>query len=225
MQVPVYSLSGEVVKHIEISDRVFAVPLNEAVVHQAVVRQRANERQGTASTKTRGEVSGSGRKLYRQKHTGLARAGDRRSPTRRGGGIIFGPKPRSYRQEMPKKMRRLALRCALSAKVRNEELTVLEKLELDQPKTRQMAGILAALGVDSPTLIVTSKPEENVVKSARNLAGVKTMPASILNVVDILAYKRLLITEAAVRRAEELWGPQKSESSGVKLRGGSNASV
>jgi len=225
VQVPVYSLSGEVVKQIEVSDNVFAAPFNEAVVHQAVVRQRANERQGTASTKTRGEVTGSTKKLYRQKHTGMARAGSRRSPTRRGGGIIFGPKPRSYRQEMPKKMRRLALRCALSAKVRDKELMVLEKLELDQPKTRQMEGILAALGVNSSALIVTGKPEENVVKSARNLAGVKTLPANILNVVDILSYKRLLITEVAVRKAEELWGPQKSKISGVKLWGGSNASV
>jgi len=225
VQVPVYSPSGEVVKHIEISDRVFAVPFNEAVVHQAVVRQKANARQGTASTKTRGEVSGSGKKLFRQKHTGMARAGSRRSPTRRGGGVTFGPKPRSYYQEMPKKMRRLALRCALSAKVRDEELTVLEKLELDQPKTREMEAILAALGVDSSALIITSKPEEIVVKSARNLAGIKTLPANILNVVDILSYKRLLITEAAVRKAEELWGPQKSEISGVKLGGGSNASI
>ena len=211
MQVSVYSLSGEVVKQIEVSDNVFAVPFNEAVVHQAVVRQKANARQGTASTKTRGEVTGSTKKLYRQKHTGMARAGGKRSPTRRGGGITFGPRPRSYRQEMPKKMRRLALRCALSAKVRDEELTVLEKLELEQPKTRQMEGILAALGVDSTALIVTGKPEENVVKSARNLVGVKTLPANILNVVDILSYKRLLMTEAAVRKAEELWGPQKSE--------------
>jgi large subunit ribosomal protein L4 len=225
MEVPVYNLSGEVVKHIEISDEVFAVPFNEAVVHQAVVRQQANARQGTASTKTRGEVAGSNRKLYRQKHTGMARAGSIKSPLRRGGGIIFGPKPRSYRQEMPKKMRRLALRCALSAKARNEELMVLEKLELDQPKTKEMEGILAALGVDSLALIATSEPEENVVKSARNLAWIKTMPANMLNVVDILSYKRLLMTEAAVRKAEQLWGPQKSEISGVKLGGGSNASV
>jgi large subunit ribosomal protein L4 len=212
VRVPVYNLSGEVVKNIEISDTIFAVPFNEAVVHQAVVRQQANARQGTASTKTRGEVGGSSRKLYRQKHTGMARAGDRRSPTRRGGGIIFGPKPRSYRQEMPKKMRRLALRCTLSAKAREGELTVLEALELDQPKTRQMAGILVTLGVDSPALIVTSEPEENVVKSARNLTGIKTMPANMLNVVDILAYKRLLMTETSVRKVEQLWG-------------GSNASI
>jgi len=218
VEVPVYNLTGEVVKHIEISDEVFAVPFNEAVVHQAVVRQQANARQGTASTKTRGEVSGSNRKLYRQKHTGMARAGSIKSPLRRGGGIIFGPKPRSYRQEMPKKMRRLALRCALSAKVRGEELMILEKLELDQPKTKEMEGILAALGV-------TGEPEENVVKSAHNLAWIKTMPANMLNVVDILSYKMLLMTEAAVRKAEQLWGPQKSEISGVKLWGSSNASI
>ncbi len=206
MEVPVYSLAGEVVKHIEVSDSVFAVPFNQAVVHQALVRQRANARQGTASTKTRSEVSGSSRKLFRQKHTGLARAGSRKSPLRRGGGIAFGPKPRSYRQAMPKKMRQLAIRCVLSAKARDEELVVLEQLELEKPKTKEMAGILAALGVDSSALIVTSEPEENVVKSAHNLAGIKTMPANILNVVDILSYKMLLMTEAAVRKAEQLWG-------------------
>ncbi len=211
MQVPVYSLSGEVVKQIEVSDSVFGVPFNETVVHQAVVRQRANARQGTASTKTRGEVAGSTRKLYRQKHTGMARAGSKKSPTRRGGGITFGPKPRSYRQEMPKKMRRLALRCALSAKARDEELMVLEKLELGQPKTKEMAGVLVALGVDSSALIVTGEPEENVVKSARNLAEVKTLPANILNVVDILSCKRLLMTEAAVRKTEDLWGKESNK--------------
>jgi large subunit ribosomal protein L4 len=225
VEVPVYSVTGDVVKHIEISDRVFAVPFNQAVVHQAVVSQQANARQGTASTKTRGEVSGSGKKLYRQKHTGMARAGDRRSPTRRGGGIIFGPKPRSYRQEMPKKMRQLALRCALSAKVRDEELMVLEELKFDQPKTKPMAGILVALGVDSSALIVTGESEEKVVKSSRNLTGIKTIPANILNVVDILSYKMLLMTEAAVRKAEQLWGSQKSEISGVKLWGGGDATI
>ena len=206
MEVPVYSLAGDVIKHIEISDRVFAVPFNQAVVHQAMVRQQANARQGTASTKTRSQVSGSTRKLYRQKHTGSARAGSRRSPLRRGGGVAFGPKPRSYRQDMPKKMRRLALRCTLSAKARDEELMVLEELKFDQPKTKQMAGILAALGVHSSALIVTDEPEEKVVKSSRNLAGIKTIPANILNVVDILSYKMLLMTEAAVRKAEKIWG-------------------
>ncbi len=211
MQVPVYSLAGDMVKHIEISDEVFGAPFNQAVVHQAVVRQRANARQGTVNTKTRGEVSGSTRKLFRQKGTGLARAGSRKSPLRRGGGITFGPKPRSYRQAMPKKMRQLALRCALSAKAGDGELVVLEQLKLDEPKTKEMVQILAALGVDSSALIVTSEPEDNVVKSARKLPGIKTTPASLLNVVDILSYKMLLMTVAAVRKAEQLWEQRSSE--------------
>ena len=178
MEVPVYNLTREVVKHIEISDDVFGVPFNQAVVHQAMVRQRANARQGTASTKTRSEVSGSSGKLFRQKGTGLARAGSRRSPLRRGGGIIFGPRPRSYRQAMPKKMRQLALRCVLSAKAGDGELIVLEQLKLEESKTREMARILSTLGVDSSALIITAEPEEGVVKSARNLVGIKTLPAN-----------------------------------------------
>ncbi len=220
MQVPVYNLTGEVIKQIEISDRVFAVPFNQAVVHQAMVRQQANARQGTASAKTRSEVSGSGRKLFRQKHTGMARAGDRRSPLRRGGGVIFGPKPRSYRQAMPKKMRQLALRCVLSAKAGDGELMVLEQLKFDEPKTKEMVQILESLGVDLSALIVTDEVEDNVVKSARNLARIKTMPASLLNVVDVLSFKKLLMTEAAVRRAEELWGKDLSQGGdSASLRG------
>ncbi len=220
MEVPVYSLSKEVVKHIEISDDVFGVPFNQAVVHQAMVRQRANARQGTASTKTRSEVSGTSKKLFRQKGTGYARGGSRRSPLRRGGGIAFGPKPRSYRQAMPKKMRQLALRCVLSAKIGDGELMVLEQLKLDEPRTKEMVRILAALGVDSSALIATSEPEENVVKSARNLPGIKTIPASLLNVIDILSYKMLLMTEAAVRKVEQLWGKRLSQGgSSASLRG------
>jgi len=205
VQVPVYNITGEVVKHIEISDQVFAVPFNEAVVHQALVRQRANARQGNASTKTRGEVAGSGVKLFRQKGTGSARAGSRRSPLRRGGGITFGPHPRSYRQAMPKKMRQLALRCVLSAKASDQELMVLEELKLEEPETKKMVQILTALGMDSSALIVTSEPEGNVIKSARNLKGTKTIPASLLNVLDILSYKMILMTVAAVRKVEQLW--------------------
>ena len=207
LKIPVYSMAGEVVKHIEISDDVFAVPFNQAVVHQAMVRQLANTRQGTATTKTRGEVSGSHQKLFRQKGTGLARAGSRRSPLRRGGGVAFGPKPRNYRQEMPKKMRQLALRSVLSAKAGDKELVVLEKLELDEPKTKEVVKILAALGMStSSALITTSQPEEKVVKSARNLVGVKTIQARLLNVVDLLSHKMLLMTETAVRQVEQLWG-------------------
>ena len=206
MQVPVYNLAGEVVDQMEISDAVFAVPFNQAVVHQAMVRQQANARHGTASAKLRSEVSGSTRKLFRQKHTGLARAGSRKSPLRRGGGVTFGPRPRSYRQAMPKKMRQLALRCVLSAKTGDGELKVVEQLKLDEPGTKEMVRVLAALGIDSSALVVTDEPEYNVVKSARNLAGIKTTPAGLLNVVDLLSHNILLMTMAAVRHAEQLWG-------------------
>ncbi len=205
MQYPVHNLSGEVVKNIEISDAVFAVPFNEALVHQAVVSQEANARQGTSAVKARGEVAGSGKKMYRQKHTGLARAGDRRSPTRRGGGIIFGPQPREYRQDMPKKMRRLALKCSLSVKARDGQITVVEDLSLGEPKTKLMAEALAALGIQSAALVVTNG-EPNLILSARNLTGVKTLPVNMLNVVDVLGYKTMLVSEASVRKIEELWG-------------------
>ena len=216
MQVTVHNLTGEVVRNIEISDRVFAAPFNEGVVHQALVRQRANMRQGNADTKTRSDVAGSTGKMYRQKGTGFARAGSRRSPVRRGGGIVFGPHPRSYRQAMPKKMRRLALRCVLSAKVGDGELKVLEALTFAEPKAKQMSQVLSAFGADNSALIVTEKAESAVIKSARNISGIKTMPANLLNVLDLMSYKMVLITESAVHRIEELWG---------NIEGGINASV
>ena len=211
MQIPVYSLAGETVEHIEINDEVFGVPFNEAVVHQAMVRQQANARQGTSGTKTRSQVSGSTRKLFRQKGTGQARAGSRKSPLRRGGGITFGPKPRSYRQAMPKKMRQLALKCVLSAKAGDGELVILEHLKLDEPRTKEMVRILAALRMDSSALIATSEPGGNLVRAARNLPGIKTTPASLLNVVDILSHKILIMTVTAVRTAEQLWGKRSSQ--------------
>lgn len=210
MQAPVYNLAGEVVSQIEISEKVFGVPLNEALVHQAVVRQQANARQGTASTKTRGEVAGSTKKLYRQKGTGSARAGSAKSPTRRGGGIIFGPHPRDYRQAMPKNMRRLALRCVLSAKFGEGEMRILESLKLDDIKTKKVAGILDAMKVGKSALVVTSDSEQNLVKSARNIPGVKTLPANLLNVLDVVSCHDLLIEVDAVRKAEQLWGDGSS---------------
>lgn len=206
MQVPVYNSEGKVVSQIDVDDTVFGVKPNEAVVHQALVRQRANARQGTADTKTRREVSGSSRKLYRQKHTGMARAGTRRSPLRRGGGIVFGPHPRSYRQAMPKKMRRLALRSILSARLADNELKVVDSFGLEQAKTKQMERVLQALGVVSSALLVTGSVDMNVVKSARNIDGVKTLPADMLNVVDLLSHNMLLMTVDAVRRVEAVWG-------------------
>ncbi|MCX6003136.1 MAG: 50S ribosomal protein L4 [Chloroflexi bacterium] len=218
MQAPVYNLAGEVVANIEISDKVFGVPFNEALVHQSVVRQQANARQGNASTKTRGNVAGSTRKLYKQKGTGSARAGSIKSPLRRGGGIVFGPHPRDYHQAMPKNMRRLALRCVLSEKLTGGGLKILESLTIDEPKTKKMAGILDAMKVETTALVVTSAADANVVKSARNLPGIKTLPANLLNVVDIISHQTLLMEVAAVRKAEELWG---ENSSGEK----SNATV
>jgi large subunit ribosomal protein L4 len=201
-------MSGEVIKQIDVSDDVFTVPFNEAVVHQAVVRQLANARQGTACTKTRGEVAGSNKKLYRQKHTGNARAGNMKSPLRRGGGIVFGPKPRSYQQAMPKKMRRLAIRSVLSAKLKDNELFVLDQLDFSEPKTKEMAKVLSALNIDKSALVATSEMNMNVVKSARNIPAVKMMPANLLNVVDMTSHKVLLLTEDAVRQVEQLWGKE-----------------
>ena len=209
MQISVYNNAGQEIDKIEVDEAIFGVQPNEAVVHQALVRQRANARQGTADTKTRREVSGSSRKLYHQKHTGNARAGNRRSPLRRGGGIIFGPHPRSYRQAMPKKMRRLALRSVLSAKVADGELKVIDSFGMEQPQTSQMEQILTTLGIATSALLVTAEPDMNVVKSARNLERVKTLPANMLNVVDLLSYSELLLTVDAVRRIEEVWGEKK----------------
>ncbi len=213
MQLPVHSLTGEVVDHIEVSDYVFAVPFNAAVVHQAMVSQQANARQGTAKAKTRGEVSGSTRKLFAQKHTGNARPGSIKSPLRRGGGIIFGPQPRDYRQALPKKMRRLALRCLLSTKAKDGELIAIEELNFAGPKTSEMAKILSALGTVSSVLVVTPQSMENVIKSARNIPGVSVMPAGLLNVVALLNHNKLIMTVGAVRKTDELWG--KRSAAGV----------
>jgi large subunit ribosomal protein L4 len=218
VKVPVYNLTGEVVRQIDISDKVFGVPFNEAVVHQVMVGMRANARQGTASAKTRGEVVGSTRKLYRQKGTGYARAGSKKSPTRRGGGASFGPKPRDYRQAIPKKLRRLALKCILSSKAGEGDLKIIDAFNFKEPKTKKMIEALIALGIESSALIITQKPEENVIKSSRNIPEVTTMPASVLNILDIMSHKTLLMTEAAVRTAEKLWG------NGAK-QGGKDASV
>ena len=161
---------------------------------------------------------GTSHKMFRQKHTGSARAGSRRSPLRGGGGITFGPKPRDYRQSMPKKMRRVALRSMLSARVREGRVRVLEEFSLEEPKTREMVRIMEAMEITSTVLLVLDEPESNIVKSARNLNGVKTLPVELLNVVEILSKKELLVTEPAVRKIERLWGRRLSQ-------GGNGASV
>lgn len=206
MKVPVYTLNGEVVDQIELSQAVFNLPFNGAVVHQAMVGQLANRRHGTVSTKTRGDVRGSTRKLYRQKHTGRARRGDIKSPLLRGGGVVFGPKPRTYRQSMPRKMRKLALKCLLSAKVREGNIRLLQELDFEEPKTKDMINVLSSLGIDSSTLILTAQSTSHVVKSAANLPEVKVLPSNLINVLDLLSYEILVATVPAIRNIEQIWG-------------------
>jgi large subunit ribosomal protein L4 len=209
VKVQVYNLNGKATKQIDISDDVFAVAFNEAVVHQALLRQLADRRLGTADTKRRGEVTGSSRKMHAQKHTGRARRGDNRSPLLKGGGIAFGPHPRSYRQAMPKKMRRLALKCVLSDKAGSGELKIVDKLEFDSLKTKAVLDMLIALGIGDSVLIATAEPKADVVISAGNLAGVKTVPAPLLNVGELLSYKGIVMDIDAVRKVEQIWGEKK----------------
>ena len=212
MQLPLVNSSGASVGTVEVNDGLFDVPMNEALVHQVAVAHRANARQGTAATKTRGMVSGGGAKPWRQKHTGRARQGSRRAPQWRGGGIVFGPHPRDYSQRIPKKMNRGAIRCLLSQKVRDEKLTVLDGLEFEQPKTKEMAAVLANLGIATPVLVVTPAPQTDIILSARNLPRVKTIPVFQLNPLDLLNHDRAVVTLEAVRRAEELWAAAASEA-------------
>ena len=203
--VPVFNQNGETVGEFELSDNVFAVPMNAGLLHQSIVRYQANQRQGTASTKTRSEVSGGGRKPWRQKGTGRARVGSIRSPLWRHGGIIFGPTPRSFAQQMPRKMRRLAVKVALSDKVRQGKFVVLEDLDLPAAKTKEMVKVLANLDAKK-ALIVTAGRDDQVQRSARNIPEVETLEAVALNVYDILRHDRLIITRDAVARVEEVLG-------------------
>lgn len=208
MEIPVYNSSGQVVKNLTISDELFAVPMNDAVVHQAMVAQAANARQGSSSTKTRSEVAGTSKKMFRQKGTGEARAGSKKSGLRAGGGVIFGPKPRDYSKALPKKMRRLAIRCLLSDKVSNSGLKVVESLSFEAPRTREMAAVLEALEINSSAIIATAGVDSQVVLAARNLPRVKTTPANQLNVVDLLKYDKLLLTEQALEVIQQVWGAE-----------------
>jgi large subunit ribosomal protein L4 len=193
MQVPVYNVQGEQVSEAELRDDIFGAPINEGLMHQALVRQLANARLGTHKTKTRGEVRGGGRKPWRQKGTGRARQGSIRSPQWRGGGIVFGPTPRSYRQKMPRKMRRQALRSALSVKAAESQVVLLDNLEMAEPKTKEILGILQNLGVGSSTLIVLPGRDEIVLRSVYNLPRVRTLVAQYLNVRDLLKYEYILM--------------------------------
>jgi large subunit ribosomal protein L4 len=206
VKLPVYNAEGKEVRKLDVDESVFGIEPNAAVLHQAYVAQRANQRMGTAATKSRGEVRGSTRKIRMQKYTGRARAGSARSPTRVGGGIAFGPKPRDYSQALPKKMRRLAIRSALSGKVADGELFVVDGIGFEAPKTKEMLRVLRNVGIQRSALIVTGEPDRSVLVSARNLEKTKVLPAAYLNVVDMMHHKSMLMTEDAVRTAERLWG-------------------
>lgn len=198
-------MSGQKVGDMDLSDAVFAVDINEAAMHSAVVSILANARQGTQSTKTKSEVRGGGRKPWRQKGTGRARHGSIRSAQWVGGGIALGPKPRSYKYTLPKKVRRLALKSALSSKVLENNLIVLDELKLAAIKTKEMAGVLKNLNVDASALIVLPAVDEIVVKSSRNIENVKTACVNTINTYDILRYKKFIATRDAVSKIEEVY--------------------
>jgi large subunit ribosomal protein L4 len=206
MQVPVYNIQGEQVSETELRDDIFAVPVNEALMHQALVRQLANARLGTHSTKTRGEVRGGGRKPWRQKGTGRARQGSIRAPHWRGGGTVFGPAPRSYAQKMPRKMRRQALRSALSVKASGAQVKVLDALEMSAPKTKEMLRILESLGAGSSVLILLPQSDQVVLRSVSNLPEVRTLVAQYLNVRDLLKYDTILMPLASLEVIEGILG-------------------
>lgn len=203
-KVTLFNISGDQVGEIELSDAIFGITPNTSVLHDAVVMQQASQRQGTHKVKNRSEVSGGGRKPWRQKGTGRARQGSIRSPQWVGGGTVFGPTPRSYGYKLPKKVRRLALKSALSSKVIESEIIVLDSLSLDAPKTKEMANILTNLKVDRKALIVDGSYNNVVALSSRNIPGVKFVSADGINVLDILNHDKLIITKEAVAKVEEV---------------------
>jgi large subunit ribosomal protein L4 len=199
MQANVVDLRGGVVRRIDLDDRVFGIRPNQAVVHQAAVAQQANARQGTADTKTRGEVAGGGKKPYRQKGTGYARQGSTRAPHYRKGGVVFGPHPRSYRKALPRKMRRLALRSVLSARAAEQALTVVDRFELAEARTRVLLEALAGLGATDGALVVLGERSDPVLRAAKNLQRVHVVTPNGLNLLDLLRLPRVVLTESAVQ--------------------------
>ena len=202
--VKVYNIEGKEVGTLELNDAVFGVEVNEHLMHLAVVSQLANKRQGTQSAKTRAEVSGGGRKPWRQKGTGHARQGSTRSPQWTGGGVVFAPKPRDYSVKMNKKEKAAAIKSALSANVAEEKLIVVDGLTFDEIKTKKMAAVLENLKVNK-ALVVLDKKDENVILSARNLPEVRTTMSGSVNVYDVLKYDSLVITKEAVAQIEEVY--------------------
>ena len=203
--VSVYNIEGKEVGKIDLSDAVFGVEVNEHLVHMAVVNQLANNRQGTQKAKTRSEVSGGGRKPWRQKGTGRARQGSIRAVQWIGGGVAFAPKPRSYRYTLPKKVRRLAMKSALTSKVQANEMIVLDALTMDAPKTKEFATILNNVNAAKKALVVMAEKNENVIKSAANIPNVETALVNTINVYDILKYDSFIITTDAVKKVEEVY--------------------
>ncbi|HHV28257.1 50S ribosomal protein L4 [Acetivibrio mesophilus] len=204
-KVDVYDINGKVVGDINLNDDIFGIDINKSAIHQVVVNQLANKRQGTQSTKTKSEVRGGGRKPWRQKGTGRARQGSIRSAQWIKGGIALGPKPRSYRYTLPKKVRRLALKSALSSKVNENELLVLDNLSFDKIKTKQMADVLKNLKIDQTAVLVLAEKNENVELSARNIPGLKTLFVNTMNVYDIMKHSKFIITKDAVSKVEEVY--------------------
>ena len=204
--VATYNQSGVKVGEIQLNDAVFGVEVNEAVMHQAVVRKLSNERLGTHATKTRGMVRGGGRKPWKQKGTGRARAGSSRSPIWIGGGTTFGPQPRSYYKAMPRKARRLSVKSALSDKVNNSELYVLEEITLAAPKTKEVLNILNNFNVGDAKVLFIIEVDLNVERSARNIQGVKALACEGMNIFDLLHHDKLFITKGAVAKIEEVLG-------------------
>ncbi len=201
----VFDLTAKEVGEIELNEAIFGVEVHSTLMHQAMVMQLANQRLGTAATKTRAMVRGGGRKPWRQKGTGRARAGTTRSPIWIGGGVVFGPHPRSYVKRMPRKARRLALKSALSAKVIASELLVLDGMQFEAPKTKQVLALMKAFEIESQkALFILGETNENVVKSTRNIPGVKTITSLGLNVVDLLHHDKIFITKDAVAKIEEV---------------------
>lgn len=204
-KVSVFDMNGKAVSEIELSDAVFGIEPNKTVMHQAVVNYLANQRQGTQSTLTRSEVSGGGRKPWRQKGTGNARQGSIRAPQWTHGGIALGPKPRDYSYSLNKKVKRLALKSALSSKVASSEIIVIDEIKLEEIKTKSIVNMLSALGADKKTLIVMPEVDEKVIRSANNIKNVKTTLVNTLNVYDILNCNHFVVAKDAVAKLEEVY--------------------
>ena len=206
MQVVVRNIAGEKVGEAELRDDIFGIEPNVSVMHQALVRQLANKRLGTHKTKSRGEVARSKAKWYRQKGTGRARHGSRNAPIFVGGGVAHGPRPRSYEQKMPRKMRRLALRSALSVKAADDRVVVLDSIEFQEPKTRAMLDTLRSLGIEGTAVVLLPESNANVELAISNLADVKSLRAGYLNVRDLLKYDYLIVPQGALAVVEEIFG-------------------